>query len=70
MSNDRTELLRNIFTGPRFTQIGRWVYFGVDDDGARIGVATATLNPGFFEYALNVSAEQRVLAAKPRGKAD
>jgi hypothetical protein len=30
----------------------------------------ATLNPGFFEYALNKSSEERVLAALADGRAD
>jgi hypothetical protein len=65
----RHGLLSNIFTDKRFLQIDRWNYF-IEVDGAKIGVAVATLNPGFFEYALNKAALDRVLAALRKGKID
>jgi hypothetical protein len=57
------DILRDIFTDPRFRQIGRWLRHGVID-GRRVGAVIATLNPGFVEYALNKAEEERLLAAK------
>jgi hypothetical protein len=68
-NDDRGELLRGFFTDPRFKRLGPWLWFGVIDD-AKIGLVAATLNPGFFEHALNKAAEDRVLAAMRNGKAD
>jgi len=69
MNIDRTELLRNMFTDRRFKRLGRWLWFGVIDD-VKIAVVVATLNPGFFQHALNQSEEERVLAALRNGRAD
>jgi hypothetical protein len=69
MNNDRTDLLRGMFTDRRFKRLGRWLWFGEIDD-VKIGVVTATLSPGFFEHALNKETEERVLAARSNGRAD
>jgi hypothetical protein len=67
MNNDRGELLRNIFTDPCFIRISRYLKF-IAIDGAKIGVVIATLNPRFFEYALNKGEEERLLTSKRNGK--
>jgi hypothetical protein len=67
--NDRTELLRNMFTDRRFQRRGHWVWYVVID-GVKIGVVAATLNPGYFEHALNKESIERVLAGLTNGKAD
>jgi hypothetical protein len=64
---DRTELLRSMFSDPRFVQIAPFLWHA-DIDGVKIGVLTVTLSPGFFEYALNLGAEERLLKAKAKGK--
>jgi len=69
MMKDRTELLSGMFTDRRFKRLGQWLWFGVIDD-VKIGVVTATLNPGYYEHALNKSSEERVLAALTSGRAD
>ena len=66
---DRTELLRGIFTDPRFVWISRFLRF-IKVDGAKIGVVISTLNVGFFEYALNKGETERLLAAKHSAKVD
>jgi|SRR5215471_1380971 len=67
--SDRTELLRSIFTNPAFVWLNRWLgYIAVD--GVKIGVVAATLNPGYFEHALNKDSEERLLASKSKGKMD
>jgi hypothetical protein len=66
---DRTELLRGMFTtGSPFIQVAPFLYHAVIDGGVKIGVMTATLNSGYLEYALNLNAERRLLAAKAKGK--
>jgi hypothetical protein len=56
MGNDRGDLLRGIFTDPRLVRINRWLGY-IADKGVKIGAVTATLNPGYFEYALNKDSE-------------
>jgi hypothetical protein len=65
--HDRTDLLRNMFTDPRFVQIAAFLWLGTID-GVKIGVLIATLNSGYLEYALNLAQEQRLLKAKAKGK--
>ena len=48
---------------------GRYLYL-IEDDGAKIGIVVATLNPSFFEHALNKAAMERVLASLRNGKID
>jgi len=67
--SDRTQLLRGMFTDRRFRQLGKWLFFA-NIDGAKIGVAVAMLNPGYYEHALNCESEQRVLAGRRDGRAN
>jgi hypothetical protein len=65
----RHDLLSNIFADQRFVPKGRYLYL-IENDGAKIGIVVATLNPGFFEHALNKAAIERVLASLRNGKID
>jgi hypothetical protein len=67
MNATHSDVLRDIFTDSRCQQLGRWLRYGVID-GRRVGAVIATLNPGFTDYALNKAEEERLLAAKDKGK--
>ena len=63
--------LRNIFSDPRWRQIGRRLWYGEDNnDGKKYGAVAATWNPQFGNYALNCGEMNRTIQAKHRNKID
>jgi hypothetical protein len=66
---NRTDVLANIFTDSRFTEIRRNCWVG-EVDGATVGVVLATRNPDYNTFALNKPDLQRLLDGKRNGRVD
>jgi len=63
--------LRNIFSDPRWRQIGRRLWYGEDNnDSKKYGAVAATWNAQFGNYALNCGEMNRTIEAKHRNKID
>jgi hypothetical protein len=63
-------ILKNIFTDPRWRQIGRRLWYAENIDGKKCSAVLATWNQNFGNYALNCREMTRTIEGKHRNKID
>ena len=63
-------ILKNIFTDPRWRQIGRRLWYAENIDDKKCGAVLATWNQNFGNYALNYREMNRTIEGKHRNKVD